>query len=237
MELLADRYVSPYFQTSYYHDVDLVNTFYPNSIRFFDFIKGRFAGLYIAGNEDSPEFYLHNTVSESLKGGPKQQGGEPGQLKTPYPYFYLNEIQTSFQNVKDLPLSEIALIRYIPPPAYMAPMNGGFIGVIAVYTKKWDEGVIASKTIDETHGRNIFHGYSITREFPEPDYSRDDSLASKPDFRTTLYWNPDLIPDSAGRVHFSFYNSDHAKKYRIVIEGMDSGGRLMYLDSLIERYR
>jgi hypothetical protein len=235
-EMVAKRYVSPYFEVSYYHDVDLINTFYPNSIRLFDFLKGRFAGLFIKGSEDAPEFYYRSLVSQSLLGGSVNQGGEPGSLKTPYPYFYINEISTSFENVKDLPLSQIALIRYIPPPgAHMAPMNGGWIGAIAIYTKHWDEGMLGTKTIDETYGRQIFHGYSITREFPEPDYRRNDSLASQPDFRTTLYWNPNLIPDSTGQVHFTFYNSDHAKKYRVVIEGMDSRGRLAYIDSLIER--
>jgi len=239
-EMVARRYVSPSFEVSYYHDADLINTFYPNSIRLFDFLKGRFAGLVVAGNEDDPEFYFRSTISQELPGknSPKQDGEvsiNGNALKTPYPYFYINEIRTNFENVKDLPLNQIALIRYIPPPgAYMAPMNGGFIGAIAIYTKHWDEGMLATKTIDETYGSHIFHGYSITREFPEPDYKRNDSLASQPDFRTTLYWNPNIVPDSAGQIHFTFYNSDLAKKYRVVIEGIDSRGRLAYVDSLIE---
>jgi hypothetical protein len=235
-EILAKRYVSPTFEVSRYSDVDLVNTFYPNSLRLFDLLKGRFAGLTISGTENDPEFYTHGRADLSkLPVKQEDEISESGNvLKTPYPYFYINEIRTNFQGVKDLPLSEIALIRYIPPPANMAPMNGGWIGVIAIYTKKWDEGMIAGKTIDETFGRNMFHGYSIAREFQEPDYSINDSLASQPDSRTTLYWNPDLVPDSIGRIHFTFYNSDHAKKYRVVIEGMDSRGRLAHIDSLID---
>jgi len=235
-EILAKRYVSPSFEVSRYSDVDLVNTSYPNSLRLFDLLKGRFAGLTISGTENDPEFYTHGRADLSkLPVKQEDEISENGNvLKTPYPYFYINEIRTNFQGVKDLPLSEIALIRYIPPPANMAPMNGGWIGVIAIYTKKWDEGMMAAKTIDETFGRNMFHGYSIAREFQEPDYSINDSLASQPDSRTTLYWNPDLVPDSTGQIHFTFYNSDQAKKYRVVLEGMDSRGRLAHIDSLIE---
>jgi hypothetical protein len=232
-ELLARRYISPYFDVSYYHDLDLVHNFYPNSIRLYDFMKGKFSGLIIGGSEDSPEFFYHGIADLSKR--IEKSDDDPTAIATPYPYFYVNEIRVSYESVRNIPISDIALIRFIPPPgAYMAPMNGGFIGAIAIYTKHWDEGM-QIKSIDETYGRQIFHGYSITREFPEPDYSRNDSLISQPDFRTTLYWNPNLIPDSTGRIHFTFYNSDHAKKYRVVIEGMDSRGRLAYIDSLIER--
>ena len=239
-EMVIRKYVSSGFETDYYHDADLINTPYPNSMSLFDFLQGRFAGLTVLGTEDDPEFYV-NTPEPPLPGNnqPKQPDKKSPKTddkrKTPYPYFFLNEIMTNFQNVKDLPLNEIALIRYIPPPAYMAPMNGGWIGVIAIYTKKLDDERVGSKATDATHNRYIFHGYSVTREFPEPDYSRNDSLASGLDVRTTLYWNPYLAPDSSGQIQFDFYNSDLAKRYRVVIEGMDSRGRLMYLDSLIEK--
>jgi hypothetical protein len=232
--MLARRYVSPEFQTAYYHDADLVNTFYPNSMRLFDFLRGRFAGLWVDGTEDNPKFYLRALVSSEIHSASfnkVHQFDEPDAQTTSIPYFYINEIRSSFLNAKEIPLSEIALIRYIPPPASMAPMNGGFLGVLAVYTKKWDENMV-HKGIDQTYGNSIFHGYSIVREFAEPDYGRKDSLSSFSDYRTTLYWNPNLVADNEGKIHFSFFNSDHAKAFRIVIEGIDDRGRLAYINQV-----
>jgi hypothetical protein len=234
-EMVARRYVSPEFQTAYYHDADLVNTFYPNSLRLFDFIRGRFAGLWVDGTEDNPKFYLRAPVATELHGpsfNKVNQGDEPDAQTTSIPYFYINEIRSSFENAKDIPLSDIALIRYIPPPAPMAPMNGGFLGVVCVYLKKWDENMV-HKGIDQTYGHAVFHGFSIAREFAEPDYSRKDSLYMLSDYRTTLYWNPNLVADKQGKIHFSFFNSDHAKAYRIVVEGMDNRGRLAYINTVI----
>jgi len=233
-ELLAKKYVSPYFEGGYYHDLDMISQFYPNSIRFFDFIKGKFPGLWVTGTEENPEFYLRSTTpTELLPPPPKFPGAPPSTRPATFkPYFYVNEISTTFDDVITIPLSDIALIRYIPPPASMAPFNGGFLGVLAIYLKKWDElsGVPERK---ETIPSYLFHGYSITREFYNPDYSRKDSSLTVPDYRTTLYWNTNLKPDHSGAIHFSFYNSDRAKKFRIVMEGMDGRGRPVYLHSVI----
>jgi len=145
----------------------------------------------------------------------------------------VNEISTTYEDVINIPLTEMALIRYIPPPASMAPFNGGFLGVLAIYLKKWDEGMSGIPEIKEEIPIYIFHGYSITREFYHPDYSSKNSSLSVPDYRTTLFWNTHLKPDHSGNIHFSFYNSDRAKKFRIVMEAIDNRGRPVYLHSVL----
>jgi hypothetical protein len=54
------------------------------------------------------------------------------------------------------------------------------------------------------------------------------------DTRTTLLWQPDPKTDASGKVHFSFYNSDIKKGYVIIIQGMDSEGRLGYLYRIVK---
>ncbi len=107
----------------------------------------------------------------------------------------------------------------------MAPFNGGFRGVITVYLKRGDETEAVSG-ITENYNRYSFNGFNITREFYSPDYSHKNFDSSVQDIRSTLYWNPHLYTDADGRVHFHFYNSDKAKRFRVVIEGMDKEGRL-----------
>ena len=236
-ELLAKKYVSDNFDQGYGHNIDLINNFYPNSISLFDFLKGKFPGLEIGGSEDNPSFSFHGSAKQELVSVKASTNGEnirsgQGEAPTSEPYIYLNEVHSSVAGIRDIPLSDIALIRFIAPPATMAPFNGGAVGVLAIYLKKPEE-TFKSLDIAKTFDHFIFHGYSITRQFYSPDYSVQDSSSSLPDNRETLYWNPDLQTDYNNKIHFSFYNSDHAKKFRIVAEGMDEHGRLFYLNKIV----
>ncbi len=67
-------------------------------------------------------------------------------------------------------------------------------------------------------------GYYTAREFYSPKYEANSE--PKPDFRTTVYWHPNLISDENGKANFNYFNTDQAGNYRIVIEGMDNLGNL-----------
>ncbi|HLY71353.1 MAG TPA: hypothetical protein VKR53_16580, partial [Puia sp.] len=235
-DLLVKRYVSPEFDLGVGHNIDMINNFSPNSLPLFDFLKGRFPGLEIGGSAEHPNFSYRNSAQNELvkinasTNGVNERvapgangtngGGSKDEAVTSEPYVFLNEVPSSIQAVRDIPLSEIALVRFIAPPTSIAPFNGGAIGVLAIYLKK-EFGEFKSLDISHNYDQYIFHGYSITRQFYSPDYSVKDSSFFMPDNRETLYWNPDLQTDSENNIHFSFYNSDHAKKFRIVAEGMD----------------
>ncbi|MEO6838803.1 MAG: hypothetical protein ABI261_07285 [Ginsengibacter sp.] len=48
-----------------------------------------------------------------------------------------------------------------------------------------------------------------------------------------LYWVLNLKLDSNVIAHFNFYNSDNAKRFRVIIEGMDAKGRLRRLQEIV----
>ncbi len=227
-ERVISKYVSNEFMEGRASSIDFINNFYPNSNRMFEFLMGRFPGLVIRGTEDFPVFEyegmatLHNSASDS--------GGNP----TAVPYFYVNEVLTSWEDVKNIPFSDIALIQFLPPPVAIAPFNGGFRGVITIYLKRGDETEVLSG-ITENYNRYSFNGFNITREFYSPDYSHKNFDTSVQDIRSTLYWNPHLSSDADGRVHIQFYNSDKAKRYRVVIEGMDRNGRLGSFTTILSK--
>jgi len=249
-ELLAKRYISQAFSEGRGNNIDLVNNFYSSALRLFDFLKGRFPGLIISGSSDNPGFSYRNSelneiasvnastngVSDAFlvkgygKGGASFDGPA---VRTSEPYVFLNEVPSSIPAVRDIPLSEIALIRFIPPPSSLAPMNGGVVGVLAIYLKK---EIDSARSVDFAHNYDhyTFEGYSLTRKFYSPDYSAKDSTFFMPDNRETLYWNSQLQTDSDNKIHFSFFNSDHAKKFRIIAEGMDEQGRLISINQIIE---
>ncbi|KQS41309.1 carboxypeptidase-like regulatory domain-containing protein [Pedobacter sp. Leaf194] len=68
-------------------------------------------------------------------------------------------------------------------------------------------------------------GYSASREFYAPKYD-SQTTGSKQDYRSTIYWNPQVVAADQGNAKFDFYNADEAGTYRIVIEGIDAEGHL-----------
>ncbi|HVW96440.1 MAG TPA: TonB-dependent receptor plug domain-containing protein [Mucilaginibacter sp.] len=68
-------------------------------------------------------------------------------------------------------------------------------------------------------------GFYKARTFYSPKYDSHESTKQK-DFRSTIYWNPDLKTNKEGNVTFSFYNTDSSGNYRVTIEGIDGKGNL-----------
>ncbi len=225
-EQIISKYVSNEFREGRASSIDFINNFYSNNNRMFDFLKGRFPGVTISGTEDLPIFDYQGQAT--LHDNPTDSGAG----LTAVPYFYVNEVQTSWEEVKNIPFSDIALIQFLPPPVAMAPFNGGFRGVITIYLKKGDE-LIKPKGVTENYNHYIFNGFSITREFYSPDYRFTKPDVSVQDLRSTLYWNPHFVVESNNSKQFHFFNSDKAKKFLIVIEGMDEQGRMASFTKLV----
>jgi len=79
-----------------------------------------------------------------------------------------------------------------------------------------------------------YDGYSIIKEFYQPDYSRpvENRFA---DYRLTLDWNPEIYVNGLNPViPVRFYNNDRTKKFRVVAEGITSDGKLLMYESVIE---
>jgi hypothetical protein len=109
---------------------------------------------------------------------------------------------------------------------------GPYNGVVAVYTKK---GIGAGSSIlDKSFIKIRVTGYNITREFFAPDYERNPAQRSLPDDRITLMWKPTLQLDANGKASIRFYNNDVAKKIKILIQGLDADGRMIYKEQILE---
>jgi len=67
-------------------------------------------------------------------------------------------------------------------------------------------------------------GYYNARTFYSPQYDTVQSSAA--DLRTTVFWTPNLVLDESGKVKLDYFNTDKPGNYRIVLEGIDSDGKL-----------
>jgi len=64
-------------------------------------------------------------------------------------------------------------------------------------------------------------GYYEAREFYAPNY---ETTNNKPDLRTTIHWEPNIITNDQGEATLTFYNADPKTKIRLVVEGITENG-------------
>lgn len=69
-----------------------------------------------------------------------------------------------------------------------------------------------------------FDGYYTPQTFVSPNYS---ILPPEPDFRRTLYWNPDVKTDGEGKADIEFYNSSKCRQFIISAETITKDGKAL----------
>ena len=112
----------------------------------------------------------------------------------------------------------------------------GSNGVIAIYTNKGREKAKGAEGYDKTLFQlETIQGFTATKTFTAPSYNGEKRLSPRPDYRSTIYWNPRLITDSEnGEVSVSFYAADIETKYRVIVEGVTSAGQPIHAITYIE---
>ncbi|MCL6261627.1 TonB-dependent receptor plug domain-containing protein [Aquiflexum sp. TKW24L] len=172
-------------------------------------LQGRFPGVNIKPNP-------MGSPSITIRGA--------GSLNALSPIFLLDNVPVDAQFLSAISPRDMAAIDVFKDGASLAMFgSAGAGGVIAIYTKRGN-GIVDT-------GDGIFNirfpGYSTAKEFYLPKY--DTETIAKPDFRSTLYWNPKLklVGNTA---NIEFFNSDLVQRYTVVIQGMDQFGRLSYLE-------
>jgi hypothetical protein len=142
--------------------------------------------------------------------------------------YYLNEVNVSKEVINTLSVDDVALIKVLKNEGAVL---GASQGVIAIYTKK---GVAAGKTVyDKAYAVDKKEGYAVVKQFYSPDYSSQPT-STEPDKRVTLYWNSRIIPAADGKYRFRFFNNDTGKKFKLIIQGIDKDGQLIYVEKLIQ---
>ncbi len=70
-------------------------------------------------------------------------------------------------------------------------------------------------------------GYSESVEFYHPTYDTPEKKnAQRSDFRSTVYWNPELRLNAEGKATIEYYTPDSTAPEDIIIEGVDKNGKV-----------
>ncbi len=74
--------------------------------------------------------------------------------------------------------------------------------------------------------RYLFDGFAEPEQFYTPDYSKAKP-ANKKDYRRTLYWNPNAMPDDDGNFNVTLYNNSRDTRVKTSVAGVTSDGKFL----------
>ena len=150
------------------------------------------------------------------------------------PLFVIDGIETSeIEDVKYLNVSDIDDISLFRGPSASIFGSRGGNGVIAIALKK---GAVNQKPSPPSLAHIQPLGFQKPATFYVPKYEVDSILKStSPDLRTTIYWQPSLIPDEQGNVHVKFYTADKANHYQVELEGVGKEGEICRFTAILRR--
>lgn len=233
IKLLDQKYTQGFFsgETKNSYDMStLQNASHTQSI--FDFLTGKVPGLNI-GNT------IGGLATENVV---HYRGGEVS--------FYLNEIFIPTSELPNIDMSSIAYIKVFDPPffgnqtAIAATGPGSKLSLpqistsaaVAIYTKIGGD-LNSEKSKYNTSGMNAqsLAGYAPVKEFYSPSYAEREQANAKTDLRTTLFWNPWINLDKTNKkAIIRFYNNDVTNSFRVILEGMDSKGKLIHISQVLK---
>ena len=216
-EELDDKYTRGMFSGMAQRTLDLVNTDqFISENNIFDYLMSRVPGLDVTNEGAEYKVYYRQGPSLSSLG--------------PIPMtLYLNEIETDASVIATLPATEIAMVKVYSQ--FVGAVGGGAGGAMAIYTRK------GSDIVNSSRGDIIrYNGFTLVKDFFAPNYKTDPALLKKPDTRITIDWRPNIFVNNIDPViPISFYNSDRTKRFRVVVEGMTTSGKLISIEQIISR--
>jgi len=195
------------------------------ALNIFEYLKGKIPGMRVDYDYARKRYFIESSRSvstrDALEGG---NGIVDGKI-------FLNEIEIDADMLAMLSLNQIALIKFFPGGTVQFP-GVGISCVLAVYTKQGED----LKSNTSYLNSFSYPGYSVSRSFTAPDYSKEDKI--KADHRTTLYWEPNLILDGAlNEIRIRFYNNDSAKRFKIILEGITEDGIPVHFERILKNFR
>lgn len=168
-------------------------------------LRGRLPGVEVRKSDGGWEVYLRGKAAQIFLNGAPIKG-------------------SSFINGNDIDFIDIIK----PPKSYIYGAKG-HNGVVVIYTKNGiTETLLAEERLKNEKKpeitRFVHPGYYQAKEFYSPVYNTSNSKFEQSDFRSTLYWNPNVKLNNKGEGKIMFYASDISTTYRVVLEGVSSNG-------------
>ena len=139
-----------------------------------------------------------------------------------WPYELRDKMQSPLELI---PPNLVESIHVFKGPSIIVFGGKGINGAISITTKR-DMSVSPMERPNTVVYTPL--GYQMPVEFFSPKYETQEQKQSViPDYRSTIFWKPDLIISDGNEASFEFYTSDLITTYSVVIEGMTNDGRIV----------
>ncbi|KPL13082.1 MAG: hypothetical protein AMS26_15600 [Bacteroides sp. SM23_62] len=172
-----------------------------------DMIQGRIPGVMVSGN------------SVLIRGPSSLLGSNE-------PLYLIDNIPVDVSAVQSMNPMDVERIEVLKGPSAAIYGVRGANGVIAIFTIRGRFMIKGILKFDML-------GYHRPREFYSPKYGTQfDDLVE--DYRSTLYWDPNIRTDSTGLAQISFYCSDISSTFHIVVEGISTEGKIGSNEKIIQ---
>jgi hypothetical protein len=160
-----------------------------------------------------------------IRGGEVRGGG--------YPWVYIDGIPIdtadgSYKSpLKSISVQDIDAIDVFKGSSAAIFGSRGVFGVISITTRRGG----STNNAENVHVNFITlspFGYQNPVEFYAPKYETAEAVNfAVPDYRTTIFWKPDILIDDDGKATFDFYTSDFPTTYSVVFEGLTNDGKII----------
>ncbi|MEP3390769.1 MAG: TonB-dependent receptor plug domain-containing protein [Reichenbachiella sp.] len=192
----------------------------------FDLLRN-IPGINVTGTFpfQSASFARSNTsIASTANNAPTSANGNS-------PLYVVDGMPADEDLVNSIPLQNVEFIDVLKGPRaaiYGSRVKGG---AILIYTRQDGSGYPTDISPEGFYGF-IHPGYHQAKEFYSPRYDTPKDEHRIPDFRTTLYWNPELTFEN-GKSEMDFYTSDQSGPFTIRLEGILTNGEPFFEENVL----
>lgn len=241
VEIVNEKYASGVFRAMGKVNIDNINEpVTDKTINVFDYIRnnikqveiqeGKFVNRRNFSLTQGKEFSL-SQVEKETKGNVdeymKKFGNTAG--KKFVVGLFLNEVPADPDFLKTIRMQDVALLKFYEP-GFVGAGSSGPGGVIAIYTK--DRVAMPEKSTDLSY--ILYKGYSITRQFYTAPGNDRENTTTPQTHRNTVHWQSDiLLSEDQTEWTLTFRNESGLKELKLILEGFDAKGRLIFLETIL----
>ncbi|MCG6187418.1 carboxypeptidase-like regulatory domain-containing protein [Maribellus maritimus] len=141
-----------------------------------------------------------------------------------------------YDEARSYNISDIKTIEIISPPMSYAFGARAMWGAINLTFKTSEERALDRPLLGGMVEK--IEGFASFKEFYSPEYTTENVKDEAPDFRNTLYWNPNLILGN-GVAEVLFFTCDNVSRYKVLVEGISGNGQICLgsADFTVARFR
>jgi hypothetical protein len=186
----------------------------------FSYIVGRIPGVYIVRAIDKESIYYPDDVKVFIRGqfSINQITREKIGALILLDGYEIDEAGLGF--VLSLPMNIIDRIDVLDAsPLYGMRGANGIINIITKTRVRRDPVKLTPNSVYTS-----IRGFNVPRIFYAPKYDNKNEQSYTPDFRSTIYWAPDIKIEKDSPVTLEFYNADSLATIKIIVEGVTKEG-------------